>query len=164
MKTTRSLLVLMVVMSLMACGSQLHVVTLYVDTTQIDSTSIDQHASFGQPVGIANEDFTTIVRKGDKIIWRGQSISNPEHIVKITSIEHKDGEKIFKLKPFRIIKGKDGPVYIKGSNELVRGKVTLGPGKEEAYIQGDYFLKFTVSNKSDTFIIDPEVQGHKKKK
>jgi len=159
MKTTRSLLVLMVVMSLMACGSQLHVVTLYVDTTQIDSTSIDQHASFGQPVGIANEDFTTVVRKGDKIIWWGQSISNPEHIVKITSIEHKDGEKIFKPKPFRVIKRKGDPVYIKGSDELVRGKVRLGPGKEEAYIEEKYNLYFSVTNKG-TFQIDPVIKGH----
>lgn len=169
MKTTNQILILLAVMSLMACKNQLHVVTLYVDTEAIPSSplpspsSIDQYAHFGQPAGIANKDYTTIVRKGDLIIWRGQSISNPEHIVKITSIDHKPSEiKIFELKPFNTIRGPDGPVAIEGSNELVRGKVTIGPGKEEAYIREKYKLTFTVSNKG-TFIIDPEVQGHKNK-
>ncbi|WP_297693988.1 hypothetical protein [uncultured Eudoraea sp.] len=168
MKTTTQILMLMAVISFMSCG-QLHVVTLYVDTEAIPSpplpskSSIDQYANFGQPAGVANKDYATIVRKGDLIIWRGESISNPEHVVKITSIDHYEGEEIIKLKPFNTIMRKDGPVAQIGSNELVRAKVILKPGKEEAYIREEYILTFTVSNKTGTFTIDPEVQGHKKK-
>jgi hypothetical protein len=162
MKTTNQILIVLAVMSLMSCG-QLHVVTLYVDTTNIEQGNIATNANFGQPIGISNEDFTTHVRKGDLIIWQGQSISNPDHIVKITSIEHEEGKRIIERKPFKAIKGKDGLVNIKGSDELVRAKVKLGPGREEAYIKEKYILKFTVSNKDDTFTIDPGVQGHKKR-
>ncbi|MGB5461654.1 MAG: hypothetical protein WBM91_16495 [Eudoraea sp.] len=163
MKTTNQILIVLAVMSLMACKNQMHVVTLYVDTTNIEQGNIATNANFGQPTGISNEDFTTHVRKGDLIIWQGQSISNPDHIVKITSIEHEEGKRIIERKPFKAIKSKDGLVNIKGSDELVRAKVTLGPGREEAYIKEKYILKFTVSNKDDTFTIDPGVQGHKKR-
>jgi len=163
MKTTNQLLFLLAIVGLMSCKNQLHVVTLYVDTDSITKESIDECANFGQPMGITNKDYTTLVRKGDLIIWRGQSTRNPNHIVKITSIEHKEDKEIFELKPFKQIRRKDGPVDIEGSDELVRGKVTLGPGKGEAYIKEEYILRFTVSNKNDTFKIDPEVQGHKKK-
>ncbi len=163
MKTTNLIIILMAVISFIACNNQLHVVTLYVDTDQINSTSIDDHASFGQPAGLANKDYITHVRKGDLIIWQGQSISNPDHIVKITSIEHEEGKRIIERKPFRAIRGVDGLVSKKGSDELVRGKVVLGPGKGEAYIKEKYILKFTMSNNVDTLIIDPGVQGHQKK-
>ncbi len=63
MKKIQSLLILIAVICLTACRSQLHVVTVYVDTTQIDQSSIDQYVTFGQPAGIANKEFITNVRK-----------------------------------------------------------------------------------------------------
>jgi hypothetical protein len=163
MKTTNLILVLLAMGSLMACKNQIHVVTLYVDTTNITQATVDLHANFNQPQGISNEDFTTHVRKGDLIIWKGKSISNPDDIVKITAIDHDKGKEIIQPKPFKYIKIKGGLVPIQGSDELVRGKVALGPGRKEAYINEKYILEFTVSNKEGTFTIDPEVQGHKKR-
>jgi len=159
MKTASQILMLMAVISFMSCG-QLHVVTLYVNTNDIEIGNEELYANFDQPDGIMNKNFITTVRKGDQIIWKGQSISDPDHVVKITSIEHKDGKEIFELKPFKKIKGKDGYVNKDFSDELVKGKVTLGPSKKEAYIIEHYTLKFTVSNKSGTFTIDPEIRGH----
>jgi hypothetical protein len=130
----------------------LHVVTLYVDTTQIDQSSIDQHASFGQPAGISNQDFKTNVRKGDRIIWQGVSISNPSDEVKITAIDHVSGAIIYAQKS---LKGR------KGSDELVVGTVKIGPGKLEQYIEEKYSLDFTVTNKG-TFQIDPVMRAYRK--
>jgi len=164
MKTTNQILILLAVISFIGCKNQLHVVTLYVDTTaNITNENVNDHVHFGQPTGITNKDYTTLVRKGDLIIWRGQSTRNPDHIVKITSIEHKEDKEIFELKPFKPRKVNGDPVNIMRSDELVRGKVTLGPGKGEAYIKEEYILRFTVSGKGEIFKIDPEVQGHKKK-
>lgn len=162
MKTTNQILILLAVMSLMACKNQLHVVTLYVNTEDITEGNENEHAHFDQPVGIKNKNFITNVRKGERIIWQGQSISDTTHIVKITSIKIKpeEGEEIFELKPFKARKVKGDPVSITGSDELIRAKVTLGPGRDEAYIIQKYNLEFTLSNKSGTFTIDPEVKGH----
>jgi len=162
MKTTNLILILIVAVSLMACKNQLHVVTLYVNTKDITKGNENEHANFDQPVGIENKNFITNVRKGERIIWQGQSISDTTHIVKITSIEIKpeEGEEIFKLKPFNTRKVNGDPVGIPGSDELIRAKVTLGPGRDSAYIIQKYKLEFTISNKGGTFTIDPEVKGH----
>ncbi|MGB5203842.1 hypothetical protein [Eudoraea sp.] len=156
MKTTNLILILMAVMGLMSCG-QLHVVTLYVDTTQIDQSSIDQHASFGQLSGIPNNYFTTNVRKGDRIIWQGVSISNPSDTVKITSIDHVSGARIYAPKSLKRIKR---GIVIKGTDEIVVGTIKIGPGGLEQYIEEKYSLDFTVTNKG-TFIIDPKIRSYK---
>jgi len=157
MKTTNLILILMAVISLMSCG-QLHVVTLYVDTTQIDQSSIDQHANFGQRDGIANKDFITNVRRGDKIIWQGVSTSNPLDTVKITSIDHVSGAKIFERKlsilyPKSLTKM---PGFVK---ELFAGKIIMKPGNLQQYIEEEYSLDFTVTNKG-TFQIDPKIRSY----
>jgi hypothetical protein len=158
MKTTHQLLILMVVISLMSCRGQLHVVTLYVDTAQIDQTSIDQHASFGQPAGIANKDFTTHVRKRDRIIWDAVSISNPSDEVKITAINHISGERIFERKMFYT--GSDVDKIVAGANKIVAGKIKKRPNNKMAYIIEKYGLEFSVSNKDGIFKIDPVLKGH----
>jgi len=161
MKTTRSLLILIVVMSLMACSSQLHVVTLYVDTTQIDQTNIEQYASFGQPAGIANKDFITHVRKGDQIIWDAVSISNPSDEVKITAINHISGERIFerKLRKGQPQSGTKKQGFVK---ELISGAIEMKPDRLKAYIEEKYGIEFTVANKEGPFKIDPVIRSHRK--
>ena len=156
MKTANQILILLAVMSLMAC-SQLHVVTLYVDTTQIDQTSIDQHASFGQRSGIANKYFTTNVKKGDRIIWQGVSISNPLDTVKITSIDHVSGARIYAPKS---LKRRKGGIVIRGTDEIVAGTIKIGPGNLEQYIEEKYSVEFTVTNKG-TFQIDPVIKAYR---
>ena len=155
MKTTYQILILMAIMSLMACGSQLHVVTLYVDTAQIDQNTIDANAHFGQRAGIANSDFTTHVRKRDRVIWLGVSTSNPSDSVNITSIVHVSGEKLFERKPLKRMVLKSGF----GNNRIVVGTIKIGPGKQKQYIQEKYSLNFSVTNKG-TFQIDPVIKGH----
>lgn len=156
MKTTHSLLILVALMCLMACSSQLHVVTLYVDTTQIDQSNIAQNASFGQPLGIANEDFITNVRKRDKIIWQGLSTSDKSHKVTISSIKHESGDFLLGQIP-AISKRAKKMNY----NKFIR-KIIAKPGREQAYAEEKYSLKFEVSNKPELgpFEIDPKIRSH----
>lgn len=151
MKTTNRILILMAVMSFMACKNQMHVVTLYVKTAEIEQNSIEANANFDQPLGIANRDFITNVRRGDLIIWQGQSTSNPEHSVNITSIEHVSGDKIIGQKS---VKTK------MMNNKQVFRKIDARPGREKVYLEEKYNLKFTVSNKEGIFIIDPKIRSH----
>ncbi len=153
MKTTsRLLFFLLAVVSLVSCKNQLHVVTLYVDTDQIQLSNTDQHANFGQPLGISNTDFTTHVRKGDRVIWQGVSISNPADQVKITSINYVSGERLFQ----RIsLSGK------RGGDEMVTGAIKMRPGKFEAYLKEKYSINFTLSNKAGTFNIDPVIKAYR---
>ncbi|MGB5499785.1 MAG: hypothetical protein WBM77_12725 [Maribacter sp.] len=160
MKTTNRILILMAVISFMACKNQMHVVTLYVNTDNIKQGSIDANANFNQPVGIANKDFITNVRKGDMVIWQGMSVSDPEHKVSITSIEPVEGERLFKLKSFNGQKVNNNLVGKKGYNEQVAVTIKLKPGNDEAYVKEKYNLKFTVSNKAGTFIIDPYIKAN----
>ncbi len=156
MKTTYQLLILMVVISLMSCRGQLHVVTLYVETTQIDQTSIAQHASFGQPVGIANEDFITNVRKGDLVIWQGLSTSDTTHMVTIESIKHESGDFLINQKVTNTNRAK------KMNYKKFFRKIVARPTRDQPYAQEKYSLKFKVSNKPDLdpFKIDPKIRSH----
>lgn len=156
MKTTHSLLILVAVMSLMACGSQLHVVTLYVDTTQIDQGSIAQHVSFGQPSGIANEDFITNVRKGDIVIWQGLSTSDKSHMITISSIMHESGDYLIGQKD-----PKSNRVNKMNYQNFSR-KIGARPGREQPYAEEKYSIQFKVSNKPDLgqFKIDPKIRSH----
>ena len=161
MKTTNLILILTAVLSLMSCG-QLHVVTLYVDTTQINQSSIAQHASFGQPTGITNEDFTTHVRSGDKIIWEGVSISNPSDKVEITSINHISGDRIFVIK--RRSSASTTPLLtttpgVAGS--LFKGAIRKKPRKPRTFLLEKYGIEFMVTGKEDTFVIDPVIKAHR---
>ena len=159
MKTTNLILILMAVISLMSCG-QLHVVTLYVDTDKITPTTVDLHANFDQPKGIANKDFTTHVRKGDQVIWNAVSISNPSDVVRITSINHISGERIFESKLSKVypksLTTKQG--FVK---ELFAGAIQMKPSKQEAYIVEKYGIEFTVDNKEGSFTIDPVLKAYR---
>ncbi len=156
MKTTHSLLILIAIMSLMACSSQLHVVTLYVDTTQIDQSNIAQHVSFGQPAGIANEDFITNVRKRDIVIWQGLSTSDKSHMVTISSIKHESGDFLISQMVTKSNRGKN-----MNYKKFFR-KIIAKPTREQPYAEEKYSLKFEVSNKPDLgpFEIDPKIRSH----
>ena len=156
MKTTNSLLILMAVMSFMACKNQMHVVTLYVDTTQIDQSSIDQNVSFGQPAGIANEDFITNVRKGDLVIWQGLSTSDKSHMVTISSIKHESGDYLIDQKVAKTNRAKKMNI-----KQFFR-KIGAKPTREQPYAEEKYSLKFKISNKPDLdpFEIDPKIRSH----
>ena len=161
MKTTNRLLILTAILCLVACktkfpftifSNQVHVVTLYVNTNNIDQTNIEQNANFGQAPGISNEEYTTYVKRGDIVIWRGVSINDPLDIVNITIIEHdtKDGRsKNFFDK--NMIRGNGD------DHETVVG--TLKKGNRGEFQK--YILKFTVIDngepRNDIYIIDPKM-------
>lgn len=171
MKTTHSLLILMAVMSLMACKDKLapalkspelpiniysnnvHVVTLYVNTAEINNGNIDEYANFGQPDSISNKDYTTHVRKGDIVIWKGVSASDPLDIVNIASINHQGGPEFFNK---NLLKGNGGDK--EGNNEVVVGVVTKGPEMKNGTLldKEKYVLHFKVKRNGK-----PQVQPHK---
>ncbi len=167
MKTTHPLLILMAVMSLMACkdksepalnsselpiniySNNVHVVTLYVNTAEINNGNIDEYANFGQAKSISNKDFKTHVRKGDIVIWKGVSVSDPLDIVNITSINHEGGPKLFNK---NLLRGNGG------DNEVVVGVVTKGPEMEDGISLDEekYVLHFKVMRNGK-----PPVQPYK---
>lgn len=175
MKTINRFLILALVLSFMGCkekavekiadrnlpvtiySNSIHVITLYVNTTDIEKPDIDSYADFGQ-TGISNEDYTTYVRKGDIVIWQGVSSTDPLDTVNITSINHHSGAKFFGK---NMLKGNGG------NPEVVVGVI----GKESEMIDGTLFkqekytLKFTVYNngakRNGTFQIDPVLKAYR---
>ena len=153
MKTTNLILILMAIMSLMACKNQMHVVTLYVDTAEIEQSTIDQYANFGQPKGIANKDFTTYVRNGDMVIWNAVSISDPSDEVNITAIIDEPGADYLNKKYINFF---DRTTL---NADITRKGIVIGTIKNGK--SGDvqkYGLKFTVKDKEGTFSIDPKME------
>ena len=155
MKTTNLILILIVVVSLMSCKNQMHVVTLYVDTANIIKNSIDEYANFNQPKGISNEDFTIHVRKGDLVIWNALSISDEPVEVNITAIIDEPGPRDDDPDK-KYVNFFDGKTL---SPDKIKTRTVIGTLKNGK--PGDiqkYKLHFTVKDKVDTFIIDPKME------
>lgn len=175
MKTSYRILILLVVLSFTSCkekpapettspqlpltiySSSIHVITLYVNTTDIEKPDVNSYADFGQ-TGITNEDYTTYVRKGDIVIWKGVSTTDSSDVVNITSINHHSGAKFFGK---NMLQGNDGdPEVVVGvvakDSEMVDGTLA----REEKYT-----LKFTVMNngtkRNGMFQIDPVLKAYR---
>ena len=176
MKTTNRILILMAVLSLIACKNKpvpaiagpalvgaffqssvpsVHVITLYVNTDDIDTHNIDENADFGQASHIPNKEYTTYVRKGDIIIWTGVSTTNKLDVVNITQINHEGGPSLFGK---NVLNGnKDVP-------EVVVGIITKVPEMDKDSLPDPekYKLKFTIMNEgkehNGTLTIDPKLQ------
>jgi len=177
MKKSKPLLIIIALISLMACkdkkapelksselpitiySNNIHVITLYVNTAEINNNTIDEYASFGQPGSISNEEYTTHVRKGDIVIWKGVSISDPLDIVNISSINHQGGPKLFKK---NLLKGNGGDD--EGANEVVIGVVTKGPEMQDgtSLDKEKYVLHFKVKRNGkpqvQSYNIDPYIK------
>lgn len=167
MKPTHRLLILIVIASLFACntkttqestGSQLpvtiysnqvHVITLYVNTTDIKNPNLGDYADFGQASKISNEDYTTHVRKGDIVVWKGVSTSDSLDVVNITSINHHGGPELFSKS---LLRGNGG------DNEVVVGVITKGPEMKEGTLSDKekYVLHFKVKKHDE-----PQIQAYK---
>ncbi len=154
MKTTTKILALLSVL-VFSLGTStnpqtVHEIILYVDTGAIDTGNIDQVSNFGQAEGIPNRDFTTVVRNGDIVLWKGVSSSAPDtDKVLIESINHEGGARVFGRNTLRDTDQNPG---------VVVGTVAEGrPGDEEKYK-----VSFRVENNGDTrpgvFNIDPKIQ------
>lgn len=165
MKNSTRISVLIAFMFLVSCSqkfpltiftNQVHVITLYVNTNKIDQTNIAKHAHFGQGPGITNEEYTTHVKKGDIVIWKGVSISDPKDIVNITEIEHKMQDKSKNFFDRNRLRG-NGDDHETVVGTLKRAK----RGEEQKYI-----LKCTVIDNGNgeprkvAFEIDPKLKGN----
>jgi hypothetical protein len=163
MKKVSQILIVMAIMSLMSCG-QLHVVTLYVDTSQIEQSNTDQYVHFGQPDGISNKDFTTHVRRGDKIIWEAVSISESKEPVKIDSIYHISGEEIFRRKSSGVtIPWLTTNSSLPEANGIPRvlfaGTIKKRPSEQRAFLWEKYGIAFTIDEVS--YNIDPMIKAYR---
>lgn len=176
MKTTTQILMLMAVLSLMSCR-QLHVVTLYVDTEKISQDSTAKYASFGQPEGISNEEFTIYVRKRDRVIWNAVSTSDPTDVVNVTSIINIPG-KDYQNEPYvNFFKEGDTIVFntkiltspyiamrssrnrtIQSSTKNVKGIFRRVIKKGKPGDKQKYSLGFTINGNGNEIKIDPKME------
>lgn len=168
MKTTHSLLILMAVMSLMACkqdveqkcpdpvtkySNRVHVITLYVNTN-IDDKNSFEYANFGQKDGIPNKDFEIYVRKGDIVIWEGVSKSDSSDVVNIKSIKYealKENEKSTNFIGKESLRGNGG------KNELVVGAILNGNIGDTMIYSVEYSVQKKGEDSPETLHIDPKM-------
>ena len=152
MKSLRALSV--VILALFSSGQVLaqteHVITLYVNTSDIQNPNLNDYCDFGQDEGISNEDYTIEVSVGDTIVWVGQSNSNDNDQVLIESINHQGdqgGRDIF------------GQNVLRGENGEVRGTIQFSTEGQADY---KYMLSFRVLNNGEprggVFNIDPKIR------
>ena len=152
MKSLRALSV--VILALFSSGQVLaqteHVITLYVNTSDIQNPNLNDYCNFGQDEGISNEDYTIEVSVGDTIVWVGQSNSNDNDQVLIESINHQGdqgGRDIF------------GQNVLRGENGEVRGTIQFSTEGQADY---KYMLSFRVLNNGEprggVFNIDPKIR------
>jgi len=138
-------------------SNQVHVITLYVNTAKIHKDSTDKYSNFQQSKGILNKDYTTIVKKGDIVIWKGVSSNDPLDVVNITQINYHGGVNLFGR---NVLKGNDD------DPAAVVGIIKRGPSEEgeDKYIEEKYVLKFTVMNngvrRPGLFKIDPVLKAY----
>lgn len=151
MKSLR--LYFLTLLSLNLCGlfaQQEHYVTLSVNTAEIQNPNVNDYCNFGQPEGIANEEFTIEANVGDTIIWRGISVSSPGDVVLIEAINHEGnraGRDIF------------GSNVLQGQNGEVRGTILYSTAGGADY---KYKLSFRVIQNGEPrggmFHIDPKIR------
>lgn len=122
-----------------------HVITLYVNTTEITRSTIDENADFGQQDGSSNEDYTIEVFMGDTVQWVGESSSDDADKVEIVQINYQSGERFFNSN------------VLNGSNGVVTGTITQGrAGRDQKYN-----IKFRITRNgqrvNEIFQIDPKI-------
>lgn len=136
------LFLLALIFSTFLFGQTTHVITLYVNTSEIDRQDVNSACNFGQGEGVSNEDFTVYVGPEDTVLWEGVStVDNTE--VNIRRIKFESGTKILYKND---IPGNGE------QNEKVIGKVKSNiPGESMKYS-----IHFKVGNKM--YKIDPKLQ------
>lgn len=151
---TKFKILILVITVLFAFGStsnvpETHIITLDVDTGTITSTNTEETCNFGQSQGVSNRDFTTNVKVGDILLWKGVSSNSPENDqVMIDAINYEGGKNVFGRNTLRDTRQNPG---------VVLGTVTEGEeGDEEKYV-----ISFKVYNngtqRGGTYRIDPKI-------
>lgn len=129
---------------------QTHIITLNVDTGTITSSNTDQTCNFGQEQDVANRDFTTEVKNGDIVLWKGISSKAPKtDEVLITAINHEGGARVFAKNTLKDTRQSPG---------IVVGTVTDGKAGDKE----KYTISFKVMNngvqRGGTYLIDPQIR------
>lgn len=129
-----------------------HTITLHVDTDSINEKNLDSTCNFGQPAGVSNKDFITVVDFGDEITWIGKSSSSDQDKVKIKKIKYESGDKILTKNVKR------NTWFTPKVNGRVNSKDKFDETKEE--LEEKYSIEFKVvrNGKKETFVIDPKLQ------
>jgi hypothetical protein len=127
-----------------------HVVTLYVDTSQIDNQNVDRVSNFGQPENISNQDFTIDVSLGDVVMWQGVSSNAPEtDVVLISAINHEGGVNVFDQNVLKDTSRKPG---------VVEGTVKKGQSGQEQKYKVSFKVLNNGAKRNGTFHIDPKIR------
>mgnify|MGYP001123427429 CR=1 FL=1 len=132
--------------SLFSFAQKTHTITLNVDTGKITKSTVNQYSNFGQSSNISNEDFTIEVNLGDTVNWIGVSSSNSNDIVKIESINHQGGARVFAK---NVLRGND--------NGVVSGLVKKGRAGDSEKYNVKFRVYYNGVNKSKLFKIDPKI-------
>jgi hypothetical protein len=155
MKKANQLLVLVAIISLSISNTSYaqeeHIITLYVNTTQITNQNEFQVSYFdGQEEDTDTRNFTIYVNPGDRIIWQGISSTSADNdVVNIKSINYEGGNNVFEQNVLNNDRDSPGTVIgvVKNGTE----------GFEEKYK-----ISFTVFNngvkRQGTFHIDPKIK------
>jgi len=137
---------MLVLASTTAFAQKTHVITLNVDTGYLTDKNADQVSNFGQNKRTSNKDFTTTVKIGDVVKWRGISSRDKNHRVLIKSINYESGARILSNS---VINGKSGMV----TTVINSGK----PGDVQKYkVLFTVMINGRATDK--VYIIDPKIR------
>lgn len=120
-------------------------ITLNVNTADITKRTADANSNFGQRSNISNKDYTTLVKIGDKVTWKGVSTSSSDDRVEIVSINHQGGARLFDKN------------VLKGSNGAVRAVVSKGKKGDSEKYNVKFHVYRNGQRLSGTFQIDPKL-------
>lgn len=148
MKLKQGIIAIVVIIgfSLSSIAQTTHTITLNVDTGKITRSTVNSYSNFGQSSSISNEDFTVEVNLGDIVKWVGVSSSNPNDVVKIESIKHRRGKKVF-----------DAGELTGGNSGVVSGRVKNGSAGDYEKYDIKFRIYYNGTNKSKQFKIDPKI-------
>lgn len=129
--------------------SDIHIITLNVDTSQINGSNIREVCYFSPEQAVEIEEYNTEVNIGDLVLWKGISTSDPENDrVEITSINYEGGERVFNRNTLR-----DSPSAV----GIVSGTVSKGKKGNFSKYKVSFRVYQNANRLPGLFHIDPKI-------
>ncbi len=122
-----------------------HIVTLKVNTDLITQRLTNRHATFGQPRGISNKNFTIYAYRGDIIEWEAVDSSGKNRPVTIEEINYVSGTDLFDQKKIKK----------KGNEKKIKKKIKKG--KRDQSEKYTIVFSFVKDGETKTIEIDPKI-------